>query len=88
MAAWRASKGVDELMRTFRFSERAIIRTVYPHFYHKTDKYGRPVYYELLGQVGSSRSAVPARGAAAAWEGCEIVRGTPAAASRACVPRC
>ena len=23
----------------------------HPHFYHKTDKYGRPVYYELLGDL-------------------------------------
>jgi hypothetical protein len=51
MAEWRKAKGVDEMMRSFRFGERAIVRTMYPHFYHKTDKFGRPVYYELLGQV-------------------------------------
>lgn len=26
---------------------------VYPHFYHKTDKWGRPVYYELLGELNA-----------------------------------
>ena len=27
------------------------IKTLYPHFYHKCDVHGRPVYYELVGEV-------------------------------------
>jgi hypothetical protein len=27
------------------------IKNHYPHFSHKTDIYGRPVHYELLGQL-------------------------------------
>jgi hypothetical protein len=30
------------------------IKKNYPHFYHKTDKFGRPVYYELLGELNLS----------------------------------
>jgi hypothetical protein len=27
------------------------IKSLYPHFYHKTDCHGRPVYYELIGEL-------------------------------------
>lgn len=30
---------------------RVQIKRLYPHFSHKTDVYGRPVHYELLGQL-------------------------------------
>ena len=51
MAAWRAARGVDALMTDFEFTERGAVRRAYPHFYHKTDRHGRPVYYELLGRA-------------------------------------
>ncbi|CAK9270140.1 unnamed protein product [Sphagnum jensenii] len=37
--------------QTFQFPEREAIKELYPHFHHKTDKMGRPVYIERLGQL-------------------------------------
>ncbi|KAJ4348521.1 cytosolic factor, phosphatidylinositol/phosphatidylcholine transfer protein [Didymosphaeria variabile] len=51
---WRASYagvGVEELVRTFDYPERPQIFKYYPQYYHKTDKDGRPVYIEQLGNV-------------------------------------
>ncbi|KAF2685536.1 SEC14 cytosolic factor [Lentithecium fluviatile CBS 122367] len=51
---WRASYGdvgVEELVRTFDYKERPEIFKYYPQYYHKTDKDGRPVYIEQLGNV-------------------------------------
>ncbi|ORX94460.1 CRAL-TRIO domain-containing protein [Clohesyomyces aquaticus] len=51
---WRreyAGVGVDELVRTFDYKERPEVFKYYPQFYHKTDKDGRPVYIEQLGNV-------------------------------------
>ncbi|KAK7527956.1 CRAL-TRIO domain-containing protein [Phyllosticta citriasiana] len=43
--------GVDELVKTFEYTERAEVFKYYPQYYHKTDKDGRPVYIEQLGKV-------------------------------------
>ncbi|KAF1956765.1 hypothetical protein CC80DRAFT_65097 [Byssothecium circinans] len=51
---WRATYagiGVEELVRTFEYTERPEIFKYYPQYYHKTDKDGRPVYIESLGNV-------------------------------------
>ncbi|KAF2738206.1 SEC14 cytosolic factor [Polyplosphaeria fusca] len=51
---WRkeyAKVGVEELVRTFDYKERPEIFKYYPQYYHKTDKDGRPVYIEQLGNV-------------------------------------
>jgi len=45
---WRKINDVDN-MNGFIFSELKEVRKVYPHGYHHTDKFGRPVYYERLG---------------------------------------
>jgi hypothetical protein len=37
--------------QTFEFPEREAVKELYPHFHHKTDKMGRPVYIERLGQL-------------------------------------
>ncbi len=46
--AWRADAKVDGILtepqRNFR-----LIKECYPHFLHRRDKGGRPIYYELLG---------------------------------------
>jgi hypothetical protein len=49
MATWRTEHDVHQLLDGFEFHELPLVRQHYPHFYHKTDKYGRPVYIELLG---------------------------------------
>jgi hypothetical protein len=50
MATWRTEHEVDQLLGGFEFHELPLVRKHYPHFYHKTDRWGRPVYIELLGQ--------------------------------------
>lgn len=35
MAEWRKAHQIDELVNSFRFAERAIVRGLYPHYYHK-----------------------------------------------------
>ncbi|KAF2278491.1 uncharacterized protein EI97DRAFT_358910, partial [Westerdykella ornata] len=51
---WRkefAGVGVEELVRTFEYKEKPQVFEYYPQYYHKTDKDGRPVYIEKLGNV-------------------------------------
>ena len=45
---WRREYKVDELYETFTFPEKEAVSKLYPKFYHKTDKDGRPVYVEQL----------------------------------------
>lgn len=51
MATWRTAHYVEQLLNGFEFNELPEVRKFYPHFYHKTDKWGRPVYIEVLGQT-------------------------------------
>ncbi|EMC99951.1 hypothetical protein BAUCODRAFT_30373 [Baudoinia panamericana UAMH 10762] len=43
--------GVDNLVRTFDYHEKAQVFAYYPQYYHKTDKDGRPLYIEQLGKA-------------------------------------
>eukprot|EP00246_Nothoceros_aenigmaticus_P002365 TRINITY_DN13217_c0_g1_i1.p1 TRINITY_DN13217_c0_g1~~TRINITY_DN13217_c0_g1_i1.p1 ORF type:complete len:289 (+),score=58.45 TRINITY_DN13217_c0_g1_i1:81-947(+) len=51
MIEWRQEIGADTIRETFEFPERKATKALYPHFHHKTDKVGRPVYIERLGQL-------------------------------------
>ncbi|GIL72327.1 hypothetical protein Vretimale_3992 [Volvox reticuliferus] len=55
MVKWRIEQHADHLYETFMFPEREEVLRYYPHFYHNTDKYGRPIYIELLGQTDPSK---------------------------------
>ncbi|EFJ43035.1 hypothetical protein VOLCADRAFT_66295 [Volvox carteri f. nagariensis] len=55
MVKWRTDQRTDHLYETFTFPEREQVLRHYPHFYHKIDKYGRPVYIELLGQTDPAK---------------------------------
>lgn len=55
MADWRAANGVDALVGSFKFPERAAVRLLYPMFFHKTDRHGRPVRYERVGAIDVGR---------------------------------
>ncbi|KXZ51116.1 hypothetical protein GPECTOR_14g97 [Gonium pectorale] len=55
MAKWRAEHQTDKVYETFTFPEEDAVLEHYPHFYHKTDKYGRPLYIELLGRTDPAR---------------------------------
>lgn len=48
---WRASYGTDTILTDFKYQEKPLVAKFYPQYYHKTDKDGRPVYYEELGAV-------------------------------------
>jgi len=50
---WRSEfgGGVDNLTRTFDYKEKPQVFKYYPQYYHKTDKEGRPVYIEQLGNI-------------------------------------
>ena len=49
--AWRKEFGVDELVRSFDFPESDAVHAIYPRYYHKVDKEGRPIYIEHLGTL-------------------------------------
>ncbi|KAG7663507.1 SEC14 [[Candida] subhashii] len=48
---WRTEFGVNTIFQDFHYEEKPIVASMYPQYYHKTDKDGRPVYYEELGRV-------------------------------------
>jgi hypothetical protein len=50
MQEYRRETKVEEIARSFVYEEEHSVQQCYPRFYHKTDRYGRPVYIELLGQ--------------------------------------
>lgn len=48
---WRKEMKVDDIIETFHFHERDAFLTLYPQGYHKTDRLGRPIYIQHLGQI-------------------------------------
>ncbi|KAF8324063.1 hypothetical protein DL93DRAFT_91013 [Clavulina sp. PMI_390] len=54
---WRKEFGVPELSKGFDFPEREAVAEIYPQYYHKTDKDGRPIYIEKLGEVTMEKLA-------------------------------
>ncbi|KAH7299879.1 hypothetical protein KP509_24G034600 [Ceratopteris richardii] len=51
MLEWRNKVDADKIIESFQFPERRAIKELYPHFHHKTDKFGRPIYIERLGHL-------------------------------------
>ncbi|SCV00270.1 LAMI_0G03972g1_1 [Lachancea mirantina] len=48
---WRKEFGVDTIFEDFKYEEKPLVAKFYPQYYHKTDKEGRPLYFEELGSV-------------------------------------
>ena len=48
---WRKEFGVDSIFEDFHYDEKPLVAKYYPQYYHKTDKEGRPLYFEELGAV-------------------------------------
>mmetsp|Transcript_14390 Transcript_14390/g.31119 ORF Transcript_14390/g.31119 Transcript_14390/m.31119 type:complete len:311 (-) Transcript_14390:247-1179(-) len=55
MVKWRHDHKVDDMYSCFEYPELLEVFPVYPHFYHKQDKFGRPVYIELLGKTDCTK---------------------------------
>ena len=49
--AWREEYGTDSIIENIDFPEWAEVKKIYPRFYHKVDRIGRPVYVEQVGVV-------------------------------------
>lgn len=47
---WRKTQDFNYLMQ-INFTKQRELTSVYPRFYHKTDKLGRPIYIELVSQT-------------------------------------
>jgi hypothetical protein len=47
---WRHEFKTDEVLN-FDFPENDRAKEVYPHGYHQTDKFGRPIYIERIGAL-------------------------------------
>ncbi|KAF7984377.1 hypothetical protein HWV62_10933 [Athelia sp. TMB] len=48
---WRKDFGVEDITKNFSFEEKVTVDKYYPQYYHKSDKDGRPIYVERLGQL-------------------------------------
>lgn len=48
---WREAFGTNTILQDFHYTEKPLVAKMYPQYYHKTDKDGRPVYFEELGKV-------------------------------------
>ncbi|KAJ3078929.1 cytosolic factor, phosphatidylinositol/phosphatidylcholine transfer protein, partial [Rhizoclosmatium hyalinum] len=49
--AWRKSFGVEDIVQNLAFPEFNKVVDIYPRYYHKTDKQGRPVYVEVMSNL-------------------------------------
>ena len=43
---WRVKRQCDKIYQEWTFEEEEKVFEIYPQFYHKTDKLGRPIYIE------------------------------------------
>jgi hypothetical protein len=48
---WRKEFGVEDIVKNFTFTEKEEVDKIYPQYYHKMDKDGRPVYIQRLGKI-------------------------------------
>jgi hypothetical protein len=48
---WRMKESINDIEKTWKFEEADKVAEIYPQFYHKTDKKGRPLYIERLGNL-------------------------------------
>lgn len=48
---WRKEYGTNTILEDFHYEEKPLVAKFYPQYYHKTDKDGRPCYFEELGAV-------------------------------------
>ena len=51
---WRHDNGVDYICENFEFTEFNKVLKIFPHGFHKVDKEGRPIYYQILSKLNTS----------------------------------
>ncbi|MCO5556397.1 hypothetical protein L7F22_009945 [Adiantum nelumboides] len=51
MLHWRQEYDTDHIEENFDYQEVAEVKQCYPHGHHGVDKVGRPIYFELIGQI-------------------------------------
>jgi len=51
---WRNDNGVDYICENFEFPEFNKVLKLFPHGFHKVDKEGRPIYYQILSKLNTS----------------------------------
>ena len=47
---WRLENNIEEISK-YEFSELPKVKVFYPHGFHKVDKMGRPLYFEITGDL-------------------------------------
>ena len=52
---WRKENGVDYVCENFNFHEFNDVLTIYPHGFHKVDREGRPIYYQILSKLDAKK---------------------------------
>ena len=52
---WRKDNGVDYICENFYFKEYNDLLSIYPHGFHKVDREGRPIYYQILSKLDASK---------------------------------
>ena len=52
---WRKDNGVDYICENFHFREFDQVLKIYPHGFHKVDKEGRPIYYQILSKLDANK---------------------------------
>ena len=48
---WHKNEKIENIDINFRFPEKLELKKYYPHGYHKVDKSGRPIYFQLLSKL-------------------------------------
>ena len=48
---WRKEFGVDHAYKTFQFPEKKEVLKIFPQYYLRTDKFGRPIYINEVGKI-------------------------------------
>ena len=52
---WRKEKRVDYIWENFHFKEFDEVLKIYPHGFHKVDREGSPIYYQILSKLDAKK---------------------------------